>query len=372
MKKSLKNKDKSFKLKKFGFTLVELLAVIVILGVLALITFPIIDGTIKNSKEKALASTIKSIEDAAYNYSTKNDIGYQTYYKKITLDELAKAGLLDNEIINPVTNNKMNGCVLYKWVEEYKQYEFKYDEECYIPLPESISFAEDSWETIHTLVEMGLASEYYSVGDEKEVTLTGTYAGTYTVRIANMSTPTECSNEGFSQTACGFVVEFVDIITKHGMNSNNSNKGGWPASEMYSFVNNEIYNSLSTGLRNVIIDTYTVSGHGSDDLSNFKSNDKLYLLSTKEIWGKDGTSSTINNDSAEEETRQLDYYKNNGVTTSSYGGTEKTYQGSDMYWWTRSAYSAENYWFYYVLGKDWGNDGDADTLYGVAPAFRIG
>ena len=75
MKKSIKNKSKCSNLKTLGFTLVELLAVIVILGVLALITFPIIDGTIKNSKEKALASTIKSIEDAAYNYSVKNDIG---------------------------------------------------------------------------------------------------------------------------------------------------------------------------------------------------------------------------------------------------------------------------------------------------------
>ena len=363
MKKSLKNKDKSFKLKKFGFTLVELLAVIVILGVLALITFPIIDGTIKNSKEKALASTIKSIEDAAYNYSTKNDIGYQTYYKKITLDELAKAGLLDNEIINPVTNNKMNGCVLYKWDETYKQYEFKYDEECYIPLPESISFAEDSWETIHTLVEMGLASEYYSVGDEKEVTLTGTYAGTYTVRIANMSTPTECSNEGFSQTACGFVVEFVDIITKHGMNSNNSNKGGWPASEMYSFVNNDIYNSLSTELRNVIIYTYTVSGHGSADSSNFISNDRLYLLSPRELWN-----SQYGMDA--DKSRQLDHYKNNNVTASNYSGEIKMYQGVETPWWLRTAEYTTNIGFSTV---NYGWDADvSEEEYGVATAFRIG
>ena len=129
MKRAFKNKKKTI----LGFTLVELLAVIVILGVLALITFPIIDGTIKNSKEKALESTIKSIEDAAYNYSVKNDIGYQLYYKKITLEELSTAGLLEKEIIDPVTNNKMNGCVLYKWDEVYKQYEFKYDEECNIP-----------------------------------------------------------------------------------------------------------------------------------------------------------------------------------------------------------------------------------------------
>ena len=37
--------------------------------------------------------------------------------------------------------------------------------------------------------------------------------GVHTLRISNMSTPQECNDEAFSQTACGFVVEFVDIIT---------------------------------------------------------------------------------------------------------------------------------------------------------------
>ena len=115
---------------KKAFTLVELLGVIIILGVLALITFPIIDKSIKNSKEKALERAIDNIEEAAYNYSITNDIGYETFYNKLSLEELKKAGFLEKETINPVTNENMTGCVLYKWDESKKQYEFKYDEEC--------------------------------------------------------------------------------------------------------------------------------------------------------------------------------------------------------------------------------------------------
>ena len=121
---------KNFKLKTLGFTLVELIGVIIILCVIALITFPIVDKTIKNSKEKALEQTINNIEKAAYEYSIQNDIGYETYYKPLSLETLTSAGVLKGNIINPVTDKEMQGCVLYKWVEEYKQYEFKYDEEC--------------------------------------------------------------------------------------------------------------------------------------------------------------------------------------------------------------------------------------------------
>ena len=189
-----------------------------------------------------------------------------------------------------------------------------------------------------------------------------------------MSTPAACSTEGFSQTACGFVVEFVDIITESTMDDRGLyNKGGWPASEMYDFVNTTIYNALPSELKNVIINTYSVSGHGSSDSSNFKSTDKLYLLSTKEVWGKEGTSNVIYDDTAETETRQLDYYKNKGVTTSNYSGAVKTYQGSANYWWLRAAYSYYTYNYFYNVSAS-GNwyHGDASNAYGVAPAFRIG
>ena len=84
-------------------------------------------------------------------------------------------------------------------------------------------FATDSWEKIISVVQSGGGS-LYEVGDTKEVDM-GTF-GTHTIRIANTSTPDECATDGFSQTACGFVLEFADIITARNMNSTGTNAGG--------------------------------------------------------------------------------------------------------------------------------------------------
>ena len=71
------------------------------------------------------------------------------------------------------------------------------------------SFNSHSWETIIANINSGNTSNY-NVGDTKEIDL-GSF-GIHTLRIANKSTPAECSTTGFSQTACGFVLEFADIV----------------------------------------------------------------------------------------------------------------------------------------------------------------
>ena len=53
---------------KKGFTLIELIAVIVILALISLIVFPAVNSMIKNSKEKAYNVQIDEIIDAAKNY----------------------------------------------------------------------------------------------------------------------------------------------------------------------------------------------------------------------------------------------------------------------------------------------------------------
>ncbi len=225
------------------------------------------------------------------------------------------------------------------------------------------SFENDSWATIANNIKNGNAS-VYNVGDTKEVTLSG--YGTFTLRIANNSTPAECSASGFSQTACGFVVEFVDIITNKEMNTagiTGTNSGGWPSSQMYSFINNDIYNSLPSDLKNVIINTYVVSGYGSNNSSNFTSTDNLYLLSSMEVWG-------IDNDTAANKTRQLDYYRNRNVSTSNYSDAIKTYQSNASKWWLRTPIS--DYGFVFVSSNGSSDIITARDSHGVAPAFRIG
>lgn len=115
-----------------GFTLVELLAVIIILGIIALITFPVIDNSIKKSKEEALKRTIDAIENASYRYSVENDIGYPDIANKevLKLEQLQDAGFLEKDIINPVTNDELKGCVWYYYDDITSQYDFQYDIEC--------------------------------------------------------------------------------------------------------------------------------------------------------------------------------------------------------------------------------------------------
>ncbi len=230
----------------------------------------------------------------------------------------------------------------------------------------STPFREESWLTIAANVRAGNISGY-NVGDTREIDL-GSY-GIHRVRIANLSTPSECSAEGFSQSACGFVVEFENIIMKSQMNTTNTNKGGWPASKVYSLLNTDLFNALPNDLKSSIIDTTVVSGHGSaSGETNFTSTDKFYLLAPKEIYSD--WSNTY--DSTKDLTRQLDYYVNKDVTTSSYSGAIKKYGTTTSYWWLRAAnpISTSNFYIMNIYGR-W-DDTNARSSYGLSPAFRLG
>jgi len=366
-------------MRKNGFTLIELLAVIVILAIIALIATPIILNIINDAKRESqersvelYASAIKNgiaayqliegkkVEDGRYTSETLPfDVEYDGDVK-CTIIELYE----DGEVY-------IEGCTVNKLRVEYT-YGTK-----------QVPFSTDDWSTIVTNIKAGNISKY-NVGDTREILLNGftnkeaDSNGLYTIRIANTSTPSECSNTGFSQTACGFVIEFEDIITTHHMNPKGEYKGtqydygwnvdGYPASSMYTYIHNDIYNALPEELKTVIIPTYVVSGHGSTSgEENFVTEqDKLYLLSGKEVYGSDTY------DTAANLTRQLEYYSNLGVTTSSYSGAIKKLNGTANYWWLRSAssYHTGDFRDVYIYGG-LGSNGAIYAI-GVAVAFRIG
>ena len=228
----------------------------------------------------------------------------------------------------------------------------------------SVSFATDSWSTIAANVKSGNTSKY-NVGDTKKVDLGS--LGTHTVRVANKS---ECTTET-SETACGFVVEFADIITMQKFNSTNTNVGGWRDSELRTYVNGTIYNALPSDLQNVITTTKVISGNGNTSgEKNFETQDKLYLLNAEEVWSTND-SDTSDYDTSVGTSKQLDYYKNQEVTTTNYAGAIKQYNGSNSYWWLRSAFShsASSFPIVNFIGVQ--IIIDASNSNGVSPAFRI-
>ncbi|WP_438434479.1 type II secretion system protein [Gorillibacterium sp. sgz500922] len=60
---------------KKGLTLIELLAVLVIIGIIAAIAVPAINQTIERSRIKADKANQQLIRDAAIRYATENNLG---------------------------------------------------------------------------------------------------------------------------------------------------------------------------------------------------------------------------------------------------------------------------------------------------------
>ena len=95
--------------KKKGFTLVELLAVIVILAVILIIAMPKISDVIKNSKESSLETTAKLIASQAEKKYTENQVLDNS--STIKCSDVVKINNTDYESCNITFDDKGNAKV---------------------------------------------------------------------------------------------------------------------------------------------------------------------------------------------------------------------------------------------------------------------
>ena len=230
-------------MKNKGFTLVELLAVIAILALLVIIALPNVLKMFNQAKKDVFLTDAKNIyKEISKKYISENMKGNKISIisndnNKLELesnDLKYKVKLKNDGSIKKFEVSNGNYCISGKFNNLSDLTTDKITEgKCEEIYPKN--FSTDDWEIIIDAIREG-NDGVYNVGDTKEIDL-GSY-GKHTLRIANKSTPSECSNTNFSQSACGFILEFADIIITHKMNDTNTNIGGWPASSMYTFVNN--------------------------------------------------------------------------------------------------------------------------------------
>ncbi len=96
---------------KKGFTLAELLGVIVILSLIALITVPAITDTLQNYKIKLCNTQLEEIISAAKTWGADNLVklpSSEGQTKTVSLKTLSDYGYIDAVIQNPVTKENFD------------------------------------------------------------------------------------------------------------------------------------------------------------------------------------------------------------------------------------------------------------------------
>lgn len=126
-------------MKKQGFTLIELLAVIVVLGVIAVLTVPLIGDSVSESKEKAYASQIGILKQAAQKYMKDNIDKLPNDSCCVKIDTLIREDYISATnkdkngnyiVLNPKTKEPLTGSIKVQYNGNYNQYEYSYSESC--------------------------------------------------------------------------------------------------------------------------------------------------------------------------------------------------------------------------------------------------
>lgn len=117
---------------KKGFTLVELLSVIIIIGVVAVIVFPVVMNSIKKARQNAYDIQVRDIEEIGRKWAAEH-MAYLDYTHLNTvgvpLQSLINSNYVENSsIMDPRDKSQMNGCVIITYEDFSSQYQYHYIE----------------------------------------------------------------------------------------------------------------------------------------------------------------------------------------------------------------------------------------------------
>ena len=128
--------------KKNGFTLIEMLAVVTILGIISVLAFPYANNLLKKSKDNEYNRFLDDIYLATEAYLVDNSDNYATLTKEdgveyVSLEKVVKGGYLKSTTVNPKTGEKIDLNKSVKVTNKNKKYNYalmdkNYDTNAYV------------------------------------------------------------------------------------------------------------------------------------------------------------------------------------------------------------------------------------------------
>ena len=225
-----------------------------------------------------------------------------------------------------------------------------------ISVPAAPTLEEASWEFISEASKAGLASTYWAIGDQKNITVNGV---TYAVDIIGFDHDTPTNMSDYGRSKAGITFQLHDLLyTFYSMNNTDTNSGGWKNSAMRTNTMVMLLNQLASDLKMVIVPVNKTSGVGGYDSSGIETvSDSLFLLAEIEVFGE--TTGSVSGEGV-----QYAYYKN--------GGSKIKYEsGYEHDWWLRSPVPDVPHLFVNADCYEFASVSSADTELGVSFGFCV-
>lgn len=134
-----------------------------------------------------------------------------------------------------------------------------------------------SWQDIGIISQAGRGSEFFNLGDIKNITLNET---AHPFEIVGFDHDDQVAGGKAGITFGSQTV--VDPIYCRPFNRRKTNKGGWDASSIRVYLNNEMIDTLPAELQSQLLEVVKLTSNGSPTHQLIKSYDKLFLFSDTE------------------------------------------------------------------------------------------
>ena len=227
-------------------------------------------------------------------------------------------------------------------------------------LSTDFSFEKASWSDIAALSESGSADKYFSVGDEKTISLT---TGEQVTLVILGFDHDDLTSGG----KAGMTIGMKNLLaTTYRMNATETNAGGWDESEMRTSTMATLLSQLPSDLQGVIKQVNKKATAGGESASITTSADKLWLLAEVEV---DGTTSAGYVDEGE----QYEYWKTvkDGTVAADRIKYLSNGSGSASGWWLRSPSVGFSAYFRYFASTGFVGSNSANGSYGVSFGFCV-